>query len=287
MTPCFAIDDIKTPKRYLLRGLWLGQKKPKRAIIFVHGVGGSMWSRFQLTRNWVNINTAVLVFDNRGHDKMARTRRASGKRSTTLGGAAHEVFVDCADDIQGAINYVRRQGVRNVFLAGHSTGCQKSTYWAYKRKGRGVKGIILLAPVSDYAAEMHLQGKKKIARAAAVARALVQRGKKHSLLPPGLWHEVLDAQRFLSLYTPDSIEEIFSYAQPKKNPRILKSVKKPLLVLWAEKDEYSDTPPGEIAAWFDKNTKSKHKIVVIPGVKHGFKGAERRVAQEIKKFIAG
>lgn len=287
MTPCFAIDEIVTPKKFVLRGLWLGPKKPKRIVVWVHGLGSSLWSKFAIAEQLVDSRTAVLVFNNRGADRVVEVGQRVGRKGKRItAGATHEKFTDCVDDIQGAINYARKEGVKNIYLAGHSTGCQKSIYWAHKKKSRGVNRIILLAPVSDYAGALANHGKAKIARAAASARALVKRGKPHEMLGKSVWsEEPNDAQRFLSLYTPDSIEEIFTYAQPKKNPRILKSIRKPLLLLWAERDEYADRPAEEAIAWFERYTPKPHKIIIVPGAKHSFKGAERRVANEIKKFI--
>ena len=115
--------------------------------------------------------------------------------------------------------------MKEIYLAGHSTGCQKSVYYAIKKADRAVKGLILLAPISDYAAERMRNTKGTLLRATTVAQKLVKAGKKHDLLPKNVWHGVIDAQRFLSLYTPTSAEEIFSYAQPKKNPSVLKKVK--------------------------------------------------------------
>ena len=144
---------------------------------------------------------------------------------------------------------------------------------------------MLLAPISDWAAEIKLQGKNRLDAVASAAKKLVAVKKPHALLPEGLWHETLDAQRFLSLYSPDSIEEIFSYAQPNKAPRILGSVKIPILVLLAENDEFADRPAKQIADWFEKNIKSGHEIVVIPQVAHGFSGAENGVSRTIRSFI--
>ncbi|MEK7133956.1 MAG: alpha/beta fold hydrolase [Patescibacteria group bacterium] len=281
MQPCHVVEII-TPKKFVLNGLWFGPKRPRRAIVFVHGLGGSVFSMQGTVNALADKRTAVLTFNNRGHDKVATLKNT--KKARFKGGAAHEVFTDCVDDLQGALNFMRRRGVNNIFLAGHSTGCQKSIYWAYKKKGRGVEGIILLAPISDWSAEMHLKGKQKIARAARAARALVGRGKKHSLLPEGVWYEILDAQRFLSLYGPDSVEEIFSYSQPRKVPRILKSVGPPVLALWAAKDEFADKSPKEVATWFEAHLR-KGRVVIVPKVGHGFKGGEKTVALEIKKFI--
>lgn len=280
--------EIVTPKKFVLNGLWFGAKRPKRVIIWVHGLGSSAFSMSHVVQLLADKETAVITFNNRGHDMTSRLARADKKKKPIVAGKAHEVFIDCPDDIQGAVNFVRKVGVKEIYLAGHSTGCQKSIYWANRKGGgNGVKGIILLAPVSDYAAAVKGQGKRRLARATAVARALVKRGEKHELLPAHLWNETLDAQRFLSLYTPDSTEEIFSYAQPKKNPRILKSVRVPILVLLAEKDEFGDRPAHKIAEWFNANIRHPmSNIEILQSASHSFYGAETKVVTTIKKWIS-
>src|SRR3989344_5183299 len=175
-------------------------KKARRAVVWVHGLGSSMFSKLEITRLIADKETAVLMFNNRGHDKISPLVVAGTKWRKA--GSAHEKFTDCVDDIEGAIKFAKKAGAKSIYLAGHSTGCQKSTYWANK-KGKGVKGIILLAPISDYAATVMLDSKEKIARALGVARRLVARGKKHELLPENVWGWSLlaDAQRFISLYS--------------------------------------------------------------------------------------
>lgn len=287
MTPCFAFKII-TPKKYILNGLWLGSKRPKRVIIWVHGLGSSMFSKLKIANELVDTNTAVVAFNNRGHDTIAHHVGKFFKKALR-GGAAHEVFTDCADDIQGAINFARRQGVKAIYLAGHSTGCQKSVYWAHK-KGKGVKGIILMAPMSDYAAEVKISGKAKIARALIHARKLVRSGYPHELIPEKIWPGSLlvDAQRFISLYSGEGAEEIFTYWNSNKNPRTLKSVTIPLLVLLAEKDEYADRPAKQIATWFEKYlSKPRQRVIIVPKVRHSFKRGEVIVARAIKRFIEG
>lgn len=282
MTPAHVVQ-ITTPKKYLLNGLWFGPKKPRQVVVWVHGLGSSMFSKLEIARLISDKNIGVLAFNNRGNGTVTRIPR-KGKESTR-GGAAFEVFTDCIDDIQGAINFARRAASVNIFLAGHSTGCQKSVYWASK-KGKGVKGVILLAPVSDYAAMRKKSGAVKLLRVANYARRLVRRGRPHELIPSSIWStELDDAQRFLSLYTQDSVEEIFTYAQPKKKPTTLQKVRIPTLVLWAEKDEFSDRPAKEIAAWFEKNLKNRHKVVVVPKVGHSFRGGERRVARDVRQWM--
>lgn len=274
---------ITTKSNVSLKGLWFGPKRPKQTIVFVHGLGSSAFSMLHVVEKLVDIKTAVLTFNNRGHDVISRFSR-KGKKSV-LAGAAHEKFTDCVDDINGAIRFAKKQGAKDIYLMGHSTGCQKSVYWAAKG-GKGVKGIILLAPVSDYAAGLKKYGKRKMERAVRVARALVKEGKKHVLLSPDVWPETLDAPRFLSLYTPNGTEEIFSYSQPKKYPKLLKQVRQSLLVLWASKDECCDRNPLEVQAWFSKHMRSKtSKVYSVPNANHGFKKHEREVSRIIAAWI--
>ena len=290
MTPCFAVE-IVTSKSVLLHGLWFGSKRARRVVIVVHGLGSSLWKNlfFSLAKGLARGRTAVLIFNNRGHDRMSGLYRAGRSRSKRKwAGGASEVFTDCVDDIEGVIRFARKQGAKRVFLVGHSTGCQKSVYWAYKKKGRGVRGIVLLAPLSDYSVALRDDKNGRLARATKYARALVRQGKKHELLPQSIWPAIDDAHRFLSLYTPDSAEEMFTYAQPKKVPRIFRSVKLPTLTVFAGADEFGDRPAKDIAKWFTENNRSREfRTLIIPKVRHSFRGGERTVAREIRRFMQG
>lgn len=287
MTPAHVVE-FATPRKVLLKGLWFGARRAKRTIVFVHGLGGSVFSFARVVERLADKDTAVLTFNNRGHEIVSaiKKKRAARRAPRRMGGAAHEVFVDCVDDIQGAINFVRRQGVKDIFLAGHSTGCQKSIYWAHKKKGKGVKGLILLAPLSDYSVALRDDEGGRLARVTKLARSLVRRGKKHDLLPQSLWSVLDDAQRFLSLYTPDSVEEMFTYAQPKKIPRIFRSVRIPTLTIFAGADEFGDRPAREIAMWFSQNSKSqRYRSAIVPKVKHNLRGGEKIVSRTIRQFL--
>jgi acetyl esterase/lipase len=191
------------------------------------------------------------------------------------------------DDLRAAVLFAKQRGGREIFLGGHSTGCQKSIYYAHAMKAKaGIKGIILAAPVSDYAAAVSTVSKRKLAKATAYARKMVKSGQKHALMPAKMltkW-SINDAQRFLSLYTPDSIETMFPYEQPKNPARILGSIKHPILVLWAQKDQYADKPK-EILAWFDAHIRAPRKLVLVPKVQHSFKGAEKMVASTIRAWM--
>ena len=285
MRPAYVVQ-IVTPKKFILNGLWFGPKKPKRAIIFVHGLTGSAFSMQRTVGALVDAKTAVITFNNRGFEQITSIKRMRGQKTEYVtAGAAHERFTDCSDDIQGAVNTVRKAGVKNVYLAGHSTGCQKAYYWASKSKGgRSVKGIVLLGPLSDYAIALAEDTKGSLKKSIAHARKLVKSGKPHELMPKdvGPWF-VCDAQRFLSLYTPESVEDTFPYGQ-KKNPKLMNSVSVPTLVLLAGADEHGDRPAREIGRWFEKHL-NNGRVAIVPRVQHSFHGGEKVVAREIRRFV--
>lgn len=281
MIPAHVVE-IETPKKVRLNGLWFGVKKPKRVIVWVHGLGGSAFSNRRLIEQMAKGDTAVIAFNNRGFGVVNRILK--GRKKTVIG-AAHEVFEECVDDIQGAIDLAHDIGVKQIFLGGISTGCQKSIYWAAKRKGKGVSGIILLAPIADYAG-LGTEERALLPKATKAAQALIVAGKSHDLLSETLWQTPIDAQRFLSLYTPDSVEQsIFSYFDATKKPRMLRSVAVPVLVLLAEKDEHADRPAEDIAVWFEEYVQ-KPTVSIVMGVDHGFKGGEKAVAVSIKRWVA-
>lgn len=284
MRPAHVIE-IVTPKKFVLNGLWFGPKKAKKVIIWVHGLGSSAFSRLDIIERLVDRKTAVMTFNNRGHDTVARIRKVAKKNSKAkplLGGAAHEVFTESADDLEGAVRLAKGRGAKEIYLAGHSTGCQKSVYYA-TRKGnaRKIKGIILLAPVSDFASNLHLNA-RDVRLQVREARKLIRKGKRHGQVP-GTW---ADAQRVISLNTPDSAEEIFSYISPKRKPKTYHALTTPALVLFAEKDEYADRPADKMAGWFkDESRAKKYEARIIKGAEHSFKGDESKVARFIRRWI--
>ncbi len=287
-TACRLVK-ITTPKRYVLDGLWFGPLRPRRALIFVHGLGSSAFSHPDYLIPFVNRETAVLYFNNRGHDTIARLRRrkagAKNKYVSESGGMAHEVFTGCADDLQGAAALALAHHAREIVLVGHSTGCQKIIY-SLSRPGmpRQVRGAILLCPISDYAAMLHARPRQR-SRAEQIARQFIRRGQAHRLLPPEIWPEPLDAQRFLSLYTPDSEEEVFPYAQPGKPARRLGKVTQPLLIVLAGADEYRDRPSEAMAAWFAAHARDG-EVRIITGAKHGFRGYEKPLRMTLRRWLA-
>ena len=284
MIPANVIE-IVTPKNFVLNGLWFGPLQPKRVIIFVHGLFSSAFSSslVSIVNALIDDETAAITFSNRGHDTVADVKQRVGmERKYHRFGTAHEVFEDCIDDIEGAMRVARKEGAKNIYLAGHSTGCQKIAYFTSKARNKP-RGLILLGPLSDYASE---RKKPKLRHAAALAKRMVKAEKSHELLPEDAWSHYVDAQRFLSLYAADSVEEIFSYSQPNKRPKTYQSIQIPVLALFAGDDEYAERPARKLVEWFKENSQSKKfEAKIIERVGHSFSGGEEQVVLAIYKWI--
>ncbi len=288
MQQCSVVSFV-TPDQYQLNGLVFGQDGAKRGFIVVHGLGSSAFAQHDSLLPLVDGDTLALFFNSRGHDKIGNVRKllpdiAEGYQTQGIG-EAHEVFSDCADDIQGAVDLLTSKGVADIYLVGHSTGCQKSVYYASQR-AKIIKGIVLLCPLSDYAYALANESQETLAKATAYAQKLVDEGKPHELLPLDISGDLLDAQRYLSLYTPDSIEEIFPYGQAGKVPAAFQNITIPMLAVFAEKDEFADRPANKIAAWFEAHARAPLTTKIVADSFHNLREHGDEVAATIQKWAS-
>lgn len=286
------VIDIVTPKKFVLNGLWFGPESPLKIIIFIHGLGGNAFSSHRLITPLADSQTAVITFSNRGHDQISSIKKVDNRKkkgySRITAGESMEIFTDCVDDIQGTINYVLSVCPKaSIYLAGHSTGCQKSAFYLSRAgKQKFIKGVILLAPMSDYAGLLKSDKNGNLKAAENFAKDLVKKNQPQDLLPQEIWPDMVSAQRFLSLATSESQEEIFCYCQQNKTPSVFRKIKIPTLIVLAEKDEYRNRPIKKIAGWFEKNSGSeKLSVGVISSAPHNFYKYETQVQSLITRFI--
>lgn len=286
------IIQITTPQKYILNGFWFGPTNPKTAYIFVHGLTSNAFANHPLVTPLVDGDTAAITFSNRGSEKITRFKKADQRKkkgyTSVMIGEAHEVFTDCVDDIQGAVTYAKKRGVNKILLIGHSTGCQKSIYYLSKKnKQKMVSGVVMLAPMSDYAGAKKQMEKSVLQAATQCAQKLVAQGRPHDLLPLDVWPLMHDAQRFLSLYTPESSEEIFCYADANKKPTVLQKVKIPQLIVLAGSDEYRDRSIHKIASWFHDRLRRKNvSVQIIARAPHNFYQHEKEVVTAISRWTS-
>lgn len=276
---------FETPKGYVLQGAWLGKRRAQTIYIFIHGLTGNLFSRAEIAARLAQMpETACLMFNNRGHGYVSPLRKRTGKKFQKLfGGTAHESFTESRDDIAGAVAFAKSRGAKRIILVGHSTGCQKAVWYLAGTPAREVRGAVLLAPLSDYASIKNVLTPARYATLRARIGRLTAHDP-HLLIPRELlpFPELLDAQRWLSLYTPESIEEIFTYASSRV-PRTLRKTRVPLLALFASEDQHADRPAAELAQWFAHARPALPlRAEVVEAPDHGFSGKEVELARMIE-----
>jgi len=279
------LTKTETPDGITLDGIYVPPKrKSKTALIWIHGLS----SRFssgqtliqELSSGCKKTGIGYFKLNNRGHDIINR----DGSDKKFFQGAAYERFEDCLTDIKSQIALARKIGYKNIILAGHSTGANKILYYIYKTKDRRVKGLILVGPISDIAAETKRIGALKLKKALTTARRLNR--KSPTLFMPQKYG-VYTARRYLSLYEPGHSEDTFPYYNSEADWKELKNVRIPLAVIIGSHDEHLDRPAEELIDIFRKHAPSTKKFygIIIKGANHGFRRKERELSKEIIKFI--
>ena len=256
-------------------------RRRRAALIWVHGLGSTFSSGQPLiealSQRLNRLGVAYLKFNNRGHDIVARGARR-------LQGSAFERFTDCLEDIRTTIAFARRAGYRKIILAGHSTGANKILHYAARIRDRRLRGLILLGPVSDLAAEMKEIGPGELRRRVAVAERLAARDPD-GLVPRAFGFR--SARRYLSLYRPGEAEDLFPYYRSNGRWTALRRMRIPIAVVVGSRDEYLDRPVAALIEAFERNATRTQSFtaIVVPGALHGFSGHEKALSREIARWI--
>ncbi len=277
MTLKGEIVEITTKDKLELPGILFEPKaKTKTAIIHVHGFVGNFYeNKFigGLAKASINRRVAFLSFNNRGAGIVTEfIRRKNNKVKYVKIGGSLERFEDCIIDLRAAIDFLSRKGYSKIFLQGHSSGCQKITYYQYKTQDKRVKGLILLAPVDDVGYVKRLLGKKYRA-ALKIVRALIRRGKRTASVPKWIqFYPMLNAGVAFQVIDKESPSgRLFDYSGELRE---ISEVTCPLLAVFGSKDEYEEKPEQKLELLRDK---TGCDVKLVNGANHGFSGYERKL----------
>ena len=266
----------------MLNGIAIFPKRPTdTALIWLHGLSSNFASSprrtDELTRACLKNNIAFLKFNTRGHDIAAR----SGRK---IIGAGFEKFTDCVYDIRAMIRFAKKLGYKNIILAGHSTGANKTLYYLYKTRDPAVRNIILIGAISDIAADRKMNGAKTAARRVNVALKLAKKNPS-SLMPTDCG--IITAARYLSLYKAGGAEDVFPYHDQSAQWKELKSIRVPIALIIGSRDEHLDIPLKKYIGIFHTHATSTKSFTsaIIKGANHSFRGKENELSRVIIDWI--
>ena len=274
-----------TADKLELQGFLADLRGAKRCIVHVHGMTGSFYdSRLAWHLAWEarKKGMAAFLLNTRGHDMINGMDTWNRKRHGPIAGTDFERFEDCALDIDAALAELKRIGFGDFVLSGHSTGCQKITYYQYKRKNKQVKGIALLAPASDYEIAKRELG-RKFNSVVAYAKRMVKNGKGNAQdkkIP-----QSFSARRWLSIADPKNPEaRLFDY-----DGRLSEfgKIRVPVLAVFGSREQHVYRPVEWYLSTLGKRTRScAYTSYIVKGGDHSFHGFEGNAAKAVVGWAA-
>ena len=272
---------IKTKDNLRTTG-FLIDKGSEDVLLFIHGMGGNFYKEGFL-KGAQNLKAGISFFslNTRGAEIVKDFKDINGDHHMI--GTALEKFEDSTKDIGAAVDILEDMGYGRIHLMGHSTGCQKILYYAWKTYDPGIKSLIHIAPAEDYEIWKNALG-NDFDTFVKIARGMLKNGKGDEIIMP-LYKktgELWSASRFLSFASRDNYEaRMFNY----ENLEIFSQVTLPTQIFLGTEDPYF--PRG--VEWYASKLRNAYKgrnlrIEIMPG-DHSFHGYENEVFEKIAEFI--
>jgi pimeloyl-ACP methyl ester carboxylesterase len=267
------------------------KRESSRAVIFLHGMGGSLESKRTngLAAAFTAAGVAYFVFNNRGSYLMRRA-------GAGVAGTAFERIRDCVPDIDGAVRELRKRGYRDVTLIGHSTGANKIAVYDHYKPRNLVKRYVLLGAGDDTGLAWEHLGTRRFHATLERSRRMVRDGRGEELVPQALLP--LPPLSWLSYYdmaNPDGDYNMFPFLEAMRGVRLgrkplfryLRAIRKPVLALWGADDEYcfGDVSACVAATAAAIGAKPNIELAILADADHGFGGKEGEVAEMILAWM--
>ncbi|HLF55190.1 MAG TPA: DUF1749 domain-containing protein [Candidatus Nanoarchaeia archaeon] len=279
--------SFETADKLELEGMLCAPTKSRTCLVHVHGMTDNFFGISMvdsLMHAAIRNEMAFFAFNNRGMGTITVFQRLKEHLVFRTIGTAFENFKDSVLDIDGALKMLRERGYKNFILSGHSTGCQKTAYYQYRKNKRSVKGLIWLAPADDYNFQLKQLGTRKWKDWLQEARRLVRAGKGRELMPPDVEPTYFSAKRYYELYRPGSIEgELFNY---KGKLKAVSKIKSPVLAVFGSKEEFAAMPPRKMLKLLSNKLQHPYsKSVLIKDADHCFCDYEEEAEKIISRWL--
>ncbi len=270
-----------------LEGMLCAPTRSKTCLVHVHGMTDNFHG-IGMVDNMMHAafrnEMSFFTFNNRGMGTISVFQKLKEHLIFRTLGTAFENFTDCILDIDAAFKMLRERGYRNFILSGHSTGCQKITYYQFRKNARSVRGLILLSPADDLNFQVKKLGPKKFKEWLQIARRMVRSGKGKELMPAEVEPSYFSAKRYYELYRPGSIEgNLFNY---EGKLRSVSKIKVPILAFLGSREEFAAMPPRKMLKILDnKYVHPYSKGVLIRDADHCFCMQEEEVEAVVSRWL--
>ncbi len=258
-----------------------------KILIQVHGMTSNCFKERDtiIAEEIEDLKIDTLRFNNRGSEIARYITDGIQKRE---GGTAFENFEECYYDIVAAIEYAISLGYKIIFLQGHSLGCTKIVY-TYERLLQEknelinkINGIILLSMVDIVDSTKQCKNTKffKLAEEKEKRNELLDWMPEESFIHP------ICVKTYLQYVKYNKNFDFVKFDNTEYEYQVLNNIRCPLFMRWGNVNEMINKDAKELSNIVNNKIKNPQKnISYIDGADHGYHGREKKLAQEIRKFL--
>lgn len=284
------LEKIFTKDKIALSGLFFKPEKQKnKAVLFIHGFPGNFYVNHEIINGMADkfykSNVGFFSMNTRGHDIMNISFKKNNKPLVL--GSALEKFEDCVLDIDTGIKFLNKQGFNQIVLIGISGGADKVGYYLSKKHNKLITGGIFLSPGSNILI-IKKELKNKFKPLLKKALRTVKENKGNELIIEPEMDFPVSCQRFISLYSEESNENVFPFHNKKAKFKSLSKIKAPILIIMGDRDSYLyNYNLKSIAKLLEEKTKNakKFNFEIVRKANHSFKGKEKKLVAIIGDWI--
>ncbi len=292
--------QIKTADGLTLPGLLYKTKNSQKVAIHLHGNGSSSVfysddQRETLAKTLGNEGISLLMFNNRGahYIKKLDIQKPNEEIEQKLFGMAYEKIKECVQDIDGAISFLKSKRYKEFYLIGESTGANKICVYNFYKPKNKVSKYILLGGGDDTGIYYDQLGKDKFYRLLKEAKEKIRKHKAEDLICELLPDEIFSYKGFYDIANPDGDYNVFPFLEVLKKVELskkplfrhFKSITKPTLVVYGEKDKWAWDIPRMIEIL--KKLRPEFIYKVIRNADHSFSENQTQLSNLICNWLRG
>ena len=259
----------------------------KTCVLHIPGFGGAFDSLPQIMGEYFQKNhIAYLCGLTQGAypQKTLKKFKADNTFTEQLCGATYEKFENSLPDISCWVEYLLKNGYDNLFLLGHSLGCNKVLYYLKEKNIKQIKGVILLAP-QDFSKIVYNPIHQGMLEE---AEDNIKRGEPHKILNRRfLGFAPISSFTFYNM-KDNKNQHNFNYKDPNENYQFLKDINKQVFMVMGNKDPAVEKmATEEIDSCFSRVHKcfNRFSYKIIKNAGHTFNGKEELVAKYVLNYI--